>query len=333
MLSRVADSVYWMSRYMERAENMARFIKVNLMLSLDMPTETSQQWYPLVQATGDEPLYKKRYEAGNRQDVIRFLTFDREYPSSIFSCLTRARENARSIREIISSEMWEHINRFYLTVKDAAESGEALEEPHDFFEGVQYAGQHFGGVTDTTLSHGEPWHFARLGRLMERADKTSRILDVKYFILLPNVREIGSPFDDIQWAALLRSASGLEMYRQRHGALSPANVVEFMVLDRQFPRAVLFCLAHADESLHAISGSPTGSYINRVEQQLGRLRSDLAYANANEIISQGLHEFLDGLQIRMNDISETIAETFFRFGPSPGEPQPAQDQQQEVTQE
>ena len=149
--------------------------------------------------------------------------------------------------------MWEHINKFYLSIRDGGSLEEILDNPYAFFERVSVSGQQFLGVTDATMTHGEAWHFCQMGRMLERADKTSRLLDVKYFILLPKVSDVGTPFDDIQWLALLRSASALEMYRQRHGRIAPVNVVNFLVLDREFPRAVLHCLTRANESLHSIS--------------------------------------------------------------------------------
>ncbi len=311
MLSRVADSIFWMSRYVERAENVARFISVNLNLNLDLPGELVQQWRPLVITSGDDAAFAASYGAPTKENVIRFLTFDRRNPNSVLSCLTAARENARGVREIISSEMWEHINRFYLMMKDGGGYQAALDNPHDFFEQVRLAGQQFQGITDATMTHGEPWHFCRMGRALETADKTSRILDVKYLILLPSPEEIGTPYDDIQWAALLRSASAFEMYRQRHGRITPARVVEFLILDREFPRAVLFCLTQANQSLHAITGTASGSFTNRPEQLLGRLRAVLAYTRAEELISGGLHEFVDDLQTRLNGVGDAICETFF----------------------
>jgi uncharacterized alpha-E superfamily protein len=154
-----------------------------------------------------------------------------------------------------------------------------------------------------------------VGRTIETADKTSRILDVKYFILLPTPRDVGTPYDDIQWSALLRSASAFEMYRQRHGRITPARVVEFLVLDREFPRAVLYCLTEANESLHAISASKTGSFSNRPEQLLGQLRAELAYTRSEEIISGGLHEFVDDLQKRLNLVGVAVCDTFFAVRP------------------
>ncbi len=315
MLSRVAESIYWMSRYVERAENVARFISVNLNLSLDMPGEAGQQWWPLVVITGDEHEFQQRIAATTKESVVQFLTFDTENPNSILSCLRKARENARGVREIISAEMWEHINKYYLMVRDGGTLEDVLDNPYAFFERVNVSGQQFLGVTDATMTHGEAWHFCQLGRMMERADKTSRILDVKYFILLPKLTDVGTPFDDIQWLALLRSASALEMYRQRHGRISPVNVVTFLVLDREFPRAVLHCLTRANESLHAISGTYTGSFCNLAEQRLGQLRAELAYTRADEVIASGLHEFVDDFQRRLNLVGDAICDSFFAMRP------------------
>jgi uncharacterized alpha-E superfamily protein len=315
MLSRVAESIYWMSRYIERAENVARFIAVNLNLNLDMPGAGDQQWMPLVVTTGDHDQFVERYKSATKQDVIRFLTFDRENPNSIMSCLRAARENARAVRESISSEMWEHINRFYLLIRESGAQEAALEESYDFYDQIRVSGQQFMGVTDATMTHGEGWHFCRLARSIERADKTSRILDVKYFILLPSADDVGTPYDDIQWSALLRSASALEMYRQRHGRLEPAAVVQFLVLDREFPRAVLYCLTKANESLHRISGSAIGGFANMPEQLLGQLRAELAYTSSQQIIEHGLHQFVDDLQQRLNGVGEAISETFFAMRP------------------
>ena len=314
MLSRVADSIYWMSRYIERAENVARFVSVNLNLSLDFPREGDQQWLPLVVTAGDVEPFSKKHSDSSKENVIEFLTFDRENPNSILSCLFEARENARSVRECISSEMWEHINNFYLMVKDSGFQS-ANEDIYQFFEQIRFAGQQFAGVTDATMTHGEAWHFCQLGRSIERADKTSRILDVKYFILLPSPEDVGTPLDDIQWSALLRSASALEMYRQRHGQITPKNVVRFLILDREFPRAVLYCLTKANESLHAISGAEMGGFSNRPEQALGQLWSDLAYTGAEEIVDSGLHEFVDKLQRSLNQVGDSIFETFFAKRP------------------
>jgi uncharacterized alpha-E superfamily protein len=319
MLSRVADSVYWMSRYIERAENVARFVDVNIQLMLDAPEGQDQQWEPLVAITGDHEEFARRYGAATESNVIKFLTFDGENPNSIFSCVRAARENARSVREIISSEMWLQLNRFYLMVNSAAQQRGGLDQHEGFYDEVKQASHLFTGVTDATMTQSEAWHFSRLGRMVERADKTSRILDVKYFLLLRSVEEVGTAFDGVQWIAVLRSASAFEMYRKRHGRISPRGIVEFLMLDREFPRATQFCLMAARDSLHAISGTPLGTFRHAPEKLLGQLCSDLSFIGVDEVMQYGLHEYLDELQTKLNQVGQGIVETFFAFKtPQPG---------------
>jgi uncharacterized alpha-E superfamily protein len=315
MLSRVANSIYWLSRYTERAENVARIIDVNLQMMLDLPSGSNQQWMPLVSISGDDDAFAARYAAPTRENVIKFLSLDTENPNSIVSCLRAARENARTVREAISSEMWEQVNTSYLTVNAAASSQTLVHSPYSFFNEVKKASQLFDGVTDATMLHGEGWHFYRMGRLIERADKTSRLLDVKYYILLPSVTDVGTPLDDIQWAAVLRSASALEMYRKRHGHIAPDDIVKFLVLDHEFPRSIHHCLTAANDSLHEISGTPVGMYRNLAEQRFGQLRAELAYTDIEQIIGRGLHEFLDGFQKKLNLADQCIFDTFFALRP------------------
>jgi len=328
MLSRVADSFYWMSRYVERAENVARFIDVNLQLMLDSSDSViGQQWAPLVSTTGDHDDFQKRFGEATQSNVIRFLTFDAENPNSILSCLRAARENARTVREIISSEMWLQLNKFYLMAASAAGNGTYFDS-HEFFAEVKNASHLFTGITDATMTHGEAWHFCRMGRMLERADKTSRILDVKYYILLRSSADVGTPFDDIQWAAVLRSASAFEMYRKRFGRISPSGVVEFLLLDREFPRAIHFCLLCARDSLHAISSTPLGTFRYAPEKLLGQLCSDLSYASVEEIVGHGLHEYVDELQSKVNQAGMGIHETFFAFKTPPPAKKPVRMQTQ-----
>ncbi len=315
MLSRVADSIYWMSRYVERAENISRFINVNLSLILDQQLEGHEQWEPLVRITGDYEMFKAKYGQATGDNVIEFLTFDKEYPNSIFSCVRSARENARTIREAISSEMWEYLNRLYLKVRDRANHKREVltTDAHQFFTEIRLAGNLFDGITDNTLTHNEGWHFCRLGRLLERADKTSRMLDVKYFILLPSLADVGTPYDELQWSALLRSASAYEMYRKRHGRITPEKVVQFLMLDGEFPRAMLYCITKSEESLHDITGTPMGAYANYAEQKLGSLRSELAFTSTKDIIRKGIHEFIDDFQDNLNNVDAAIYKTFFEL--------------------
>ena len=314
MLSRVANSIYWLSRYMERADNVARFIDVNLQMMLDLPSGSHEQWQPLVSISGDDAAFSAICPVASRDNVIKFLAFASENPNSIVSCLRAARENARTIRESISPEMWEQVNSCYLMV-NAASSNDWIRSQSSFFSEVKKASQLFHGITDATLLHGEEWHFYLVGRLLERADKTSRLLDVKYFMLLPSVADVGTPLDDIQWAAVLRSTSALEMYRKRHGHIAPEQIIEFLVLDHEFPRSIHYCLTTANDALHAISGTPIGMFRNLAEQRLGQLRAELAYTDTRQIVTRGLHEFLDALQTKLNLVDQGIFRTFFALRP------------------
>ncbi len=313
MLSRVAEAIYWMSRYLERAENTARFLEVNWHLSLDEASiQEFQQWDPLIQVTGDTELFAARYDQSIKRNVIRFLALDTEYPSSIISCLRAARENARTVRDIISVELWEQINKLHHLIEAMAKNPDSLSNnPYDFCHDVKLGGMLLGGMADDTMAHTEGWHFFRLGRLLERADKTSRILDVKYFILLPDVNYVGTAYDDIQWAALLRTTDALNGYRQLYGRITPHQVAEFLMLGRDFPRSILYCLLKAQQSLHSIAQTSTDRPHNKAERNLGQLVAKLSFTSIEDIFEQGLHEFTDQLQIEMNSVDVAIAETFF----------------------
>jgi uncharacterized alpha-E superfamily protein len=314
LLSRVADSIYWMARYIERAENVARFIHVNLNLQIDLPLEPAYQWQPLIDTAGDTERFKERFGEATEQKVIQFLTFDQENPNSIFYCIRAARENARSVRETISSEMWEQLNSMYLQVQlqRTTPQHEALPE---MLRGIRMACHMFEGITDATMSHNDAWHFLRIGRMMERADKTSRILDVKYFILLPKSANVGTPYDDLHWSAVLKSVSGFEFYRKLHGRISPRNIVDFLVIDREFPRAIHHCIGTAGESLRAITGSCPGSSQHESERLLEMLETDLGHATVEGILQPGLHEYLDGLQTRINAVDDSLLQDFFVWRP------------------
>jgi len=309
LLSRVADSVYWMARYIERAENVARFIGVNLNLQIDLPLAPSQQWQPLIETSGDAETFKERFGLATQARVIEWLAYDSQNLSSIVSCLRFARENARSVRETISSEMWTQVNSMYLQIQ----TQRSLPEPErmlDAFREIRMGCHLFEGVTDATMSHNEAWHFMRLGRMLERADKTSRILDVKYFMLLPSIRDVGTPYDDIHWSAVLKSVSGFEMYRKKYGRITPSDVVDFLVMDNEFPRAVRFCIKSASESLQSITGTPIGAFRYRSEQLMGQLRAELDFTSVETVLRSGLHEYLDRLQLKMNGIDEGLRDDF-----------------------
>lgn len=311
MLSRVADAIYWMNRYLERAENYARFLDVNFNLSLELPPDISAQWRPLVVTTGDWDLYESLYGKVEKSTVIYFLGFDEKNPNSISNSLRNVRENARMVRPDITREVWEQVNYLYYLVRDeTAKKRWQKKDPRGFFTEVKKGCQLLYGIFDATISRTDGWHFGKIGQLIERADKTSRVLDVKYHMLLPDPKEVGSPLDLIQWAALLKTVSSFDMYRKRFGKLVVQDIAEFLILDKVFPRSMLRCLIHAEQSLHTITGSPEG-YSNNAERQLGLLKSQLEYADMGEIFGSGLHEYLDTFQKKLNDVSIAIFDSFF----------------------
>lgn len=312
MLSRVAESAYWLSRYIERAENVARFISVNQNLSLGRASGLRTQWSPLIHASGDGDLFNEHYDSSNEASVLDFLLFDDRNPNSIRSCLLSARENARTIRDALSVPMWEAINRFYLRVEEASNSREqTLRQPQRFLDDVIELSHLFVGTTTVTMSHGEAYGFIGLGRMLERCDKTSRILDMKYFILLPKIQDVGTSLDIVQWTALLSSTSALVMYRRKNGRISPGRVTEFLTLDRYFPRAIHYCVLAANRHLHNITGCSLDAYSKESERLLGRLTSDFQYLALEDIMNEGMHEFVDRLQRSLIGIGSQLHKDFF----------------------
>ncbi|WP_013628022.1 alpha-E domain-containing protein [Rubinisphaera brasiliensis] len=310
MLSRVADAVFWMSRYIERAENVARFIDVNQNLNLGFYQGYELQWEPLVQATGDTERFHELYGESTSRNVVQFLLFDKRNPNSILSCLCLARENARRVRDSLSLAIWEAINKFYLRFLSYRTDSTIVDNPCELLDFVREQSQLVVGATETTLSHSDAWNVSRLGRMIERADKTSRILDVKYFILLPSLEDVGGQLDVVQWTALLNSTSGLQMYRRKYGRIDPQSIVEFLVLDRDFPRSMHFCLNRADEALRSISGSPATLFTNPAELHLGRMKSRMDYLTLQDVFESGLHQFVDDFQTQLNQLGEEISSVF-----------------------
>lgn len=299
---------------MERAENYARFINVNFNLMLDSPPDLKEQWEPLIMATGDHELYKSQNQSFDMHEVIYFLAFDQNNPNSIISSVSNARENARMIRENLTKETWEKLNETYHFVNKAA-NGKIWkkEDPRNFFEEVKSQILLSYGLADNTVARTEGWHFRQLGQYLERADKTSRILDVKYHILLPSAEEVGSPLDFLHWMALLKSVTAFNTYRRLYGNISPSGVVEFLVLNKYFPRSVFFCLKEAETCLYKISNSSGEGYSNSAEKAMGELRSKLEFDDVNDIISNGLHEYIEHMQIKINEISNKINDNYFQI--------------------
>jgi len=315
MLSRVAESIYWLNRYVERAENVARFIDVNVQLTLGGSDSSGNQWEPLISTTGDNEAFSEQYGSNpTRENVCIFLLYDPRNPNSIYSCVNQARENARTIRQIIPTVVWEQLNKFYLLTKESARK-QNLEDMQDFCEEVRLSCHLLAGAADATMSKGEPWHFARLGRMLERADKTSRIVDVQYYNLLPKSDDVGSTLDVVRWSSLLKSTSALAMYRRTYGNITPQRVAEFLILDRTFPRSMHHCVLTSQKSLLTITGCPPGTFLNYAERRMGRLNSSMDYAQIEEIVADGMHEYIDGFQTQLNQIGEAITDVFFTWSP------------------
>jgi uncharacterized alpha-E superfamily protein len=317
MLSRVANSLYWMSRYIERAENTARLVDTSLQLLLDMRNldeqHVAKQWLPIVQAAGDEEAFSKLHPKATGPAVTEFLVFQAENPNSIVQCISQARENARMVRDQITFELWEELNRLYLFVKSPEARQVWKQSPSDFFSEIKAASMHLTGIAYATLIHNEGWWFTQAGRFLERADKTSRILDVRHQSLpargLPGAI---SQTEALEWSAILRSCSAWDAYKSLNGAdVHPALVTEFLVLSEDFPRSIRFCAAQLNTALRKISGVPEGRFVNDAERRAGRLLAELQFSTVEEIFERGLHGYMDDLQIQFNRIGGALFEAYF----------------------
>src|SRR3984957_11472573 len=318
MLSRVADSLYWMSRYAERAENIARILDVNLQLMLDLPelgsAEVKALWDPVLRSTGDDADFYQYHKETNSETVIEFLPLNPKNPNSIINCVTNARENARHVREQISLEMWEEINRTYLWMKSQTLKKIQRQGPYEFFTAVKNASHLFQGITDGTMTHGEDWDFIQIGKYLERADMTTRILarNDEIFIKAPTQSQTGGT---LQWSAILRSCSSHDAYRKFYVAqVEPDKVVEFLILSEFFPRSIRFCGGALDEALRRISGCTGEHFTNQAEKLTGRLVAELNYSALEDIKTVGMHKYMDELQIKLKGIGEAIFQTYF-FSP------------------
>ena len=315
MLSRVADSLYWLARYIERAENNARILDVNLQVTLDDDTvgdpEDRLDWEPILATLEEQKLFQSLYAVTNADAVCEFITFAKENPNSIRSCVGAARENARTVREYISSEMWERINALYLWLNSPEARHLFNASAIDFYRHLVDCSHQFHGTTDATLTRGEGWNFLQIAKFLERADSTSRILDLKYHILLPHGEQVGGNVDTVQWQAVLKSCSGLEAYRKNYtGQVAPWSVAEFLILHDSFPRSIRFSVERLDAALHRISGCVRTHFSNDAERLSGRLCSDLNYATIGDIFKTGLHQYLDGIQLRLIQIAAAMHQEY-----------------------
>ena len=314
MLSRIADSLFWMARYMERAEDTARILDVNYHMMIERSTQAYRlRWDPLVAITGEQERFETLYSEGTPRNVFEFLAFSPENPSSIVQCVTQVRENARTIRDRISRELWEDINSLYHNVTRFNPEEEMAVGPHRFCSAIRFGSHSFHGVADDTLPHDEGWNFLQAGRALERAEMTARIVDVEYHKLV-DAPATGDTAGNHQWMAVLKSVAAYEFYRRQYRAgIQPEKVAELLVLHAQHPRSIRFNIATLQQSLRAISGTSPGSYADEAERLTGKLLESLRYDRIEDIFARGFHPFLDDLQKTCRSIGEQIARTYFYY--------------------
>ncbi len=291
MLSRTAENLFWMARHIERAENTARILDVahrSSLLPLDMEGTEAYLWYAPLNITGCAGGYEKKYGLARSDAVTHFMALDADNPSSIYSCLRLARENARSVRGAITSEMWEVINATWLEVnRQSRQMSEARYG--DFFEWVKERSHLFRGVTHGTILKDIAFNFIRLGTHLERGDNTARILDVKYHILLPSVADVGGAADYYQWGSLLKSVSAFEAYRKIYrDVISPLRVAELFILRDDMPRSLHACMNEVETALSYINGNSA----REARRLAGELHAQLHFGRIEDVFARGLHEFL-----------------------------------------
>ncbi len=324
-----------MSRYIERAEDLTRLLAVNFHTLLDAGRmESAEGWQPLVVITKDEALFAEHNRKYSARSVSDFMLWNQANPNAVFWCITMARENARSVREQISKEMWEHLNRLYFAVRET-DREVVTRNVLEFFAQLRDGSHAFQGITNETMTHGEAYQFIQLGKHIERAEKTARILDVKYDAL--RRLQPASVEEALELMALLKSCSAFEPFRKDFAAqLQTAAVVEYLLLDREFPRAVAYCLHRSQRAVTLITAAEQNraqhyhnAGANLPQRSLGRLSAELEYLDVNEVLGAQLHDYLGQLLLRLNQAGEEITRTFFNTQVILPEMHPQQAQQQQ----
>ena len=314
MLSRVADSIYWVARYMERAENLARLLLSTHELLLDAGAEASDEsqfWSPILMTTGDEESYAEKHGAIQGNTVAEFLALSPANPNSILNCVRAARENARTIRDQISDEVWGCINALRLFVDSAEGISLHRSQRAAFYERVLRGSYQFQGIVNSTTPRGKGWHFLRLGACIERADKTSRLVDTCSALS----REM-PPHPEarpMRWAALRRSCSAWHAFQEYHNRLDPSKVIEYLLMEESFPRSVANSVAGLKKSLTSLCAYQSEESMPEPVRLSGRLYSDIVYCTMDEINERGLHQYIDDLQARLNQVGRAIFETFVLY--------------------
>ena len=310
MLSRVADNLYWMSRYLERAEHTARVVDVNLAQSLDQtPDAREQRWERVMASLG------AKVDVHEPSAAVETLTFDQLNRGSIVFCIAQARENARQIREQISTEMFEQINRLYLLVRGMDRKGFWRAEPHAFFKQVREGSHLFQGITDSTISRSEGWRFVQVGRFLERANATAQLVDTQYGVE-QDAAEGTAPLDVqyLDFVGLLKSCTAFEAYCRTYTAdIQPARVAEFLLLSPVFPRSVCFAADVVQSSLIDIGRATGQRNAGRAERLAGRLRASLDYGQVDEIMAEDLHSYIATIQHQCGQIHDALHQTYIAY--------------------
>lgn len=306
MLSRVAENIYWLSRYVERAENTARLVRVNSHLVLDTPSGITPGWAPLVDIAGLYDEFHSVEREANERNIVRFLIGDAHNPGSILSSLAAARENCRTVRDVLPRSSWEKLNELYLFAKENVQSGLTKGGRDDFLDGIITGSQQIVGLLGSVMYRDEAFHFARIGRNLERADMTTRIIDVRSTDLFPDDLLESRSLDTLQWISVLRSMSGYQIYR-RHVAIrvSRPDVLNFLFHDPRFPRSFLHCINAVDEGIGALENS--GGPLRTIRALKRKLRD----TGVGELDQAALHAFIDELQLGIIGLHSTLAETYF----------------------
>ncbi|HRG46493.1 MAG TPA: alpha-E domain-containing protein [Leptospiraceae bacterium] len=314
MLSRIAESLFWLGRFVERAEGISISLQVQHSASLEADLYGFNNWEPILNAVGQlSPFYKVHKEASS-DNVIDFLIFSPENPNSILECINRARENARGVRDMISKESWEIMNVTYHELNKFNMDLVRKEGPDKLFNFIRQRSYLFEGATEITMFRGKGYHFMRAGKYLERADQIARILDVKYHIPLPRVEDVGNPLDIYQWKTLLDSTGAYEAYLQHYNIkITPIQIAELLIFNPQLPRSLLFCMERALQSFRHISTVREKFFANKAEQKMGKLYYQIAYSNADEIFYFGLHEYLTNFINDLIDIGDEINHTYFGY--------------------
>ncbi len=320
MLRRIAANLFWLTRYLERAEWRARLLDVNYRLLVENPTETKDEWWPLLAVTGEWDLFAEHYAAYDERSILAFFTFDPHNLSSIASCIEYARENGRAAQNRISSEVWLEINTLYLEAKRWTAELMLSRGLVPFFGELRERFYRISGAMQSTLPRDTAYDFLSLGRWLEAAENVTRLLDTKYHFLRPGPADEGAPLDLSQWAALLRSASALEAFRNAYGnAIGVERVVEFILFNAAFPRAARFCLERLEMALDRIaSACPTGLRASAENPAAEvptayALSSKLRAGNASAAMAGGLHEYLLAVQVDCAAIGDEIFTTYFKY--------------------